>query len=647
MVKRLAVGDPARIGRYRLLGELGSGGMGRVLLGVGPDGRLVAIKQVHQHLVTEEDFLPRFRREVQTSAKVSGAFTAAVVDFDTESESPWLASLFVPGVPLDKAVQEFGPCTTAEVRVLAVGLVTALQAIHGAGLVHRDLKPANVILAEDGPRVIDFGIARAVEGRSELTHTGSIIGSPAYMSPEQAQSLPLTPASDIFSLGSVLAMAAGGTSPFAGASMPHTLYNIAHTEADLSGLPPEVAELVRPCLAKDPQERPTPAELLDFLGPLPPPHRPWSARVHRAINDQAAEVAELLADPEATQIVGATPTPSAAQHVADIEQRLQALVEIQRATNLRRRRKRALIAVSAVVLLIAGVIVGTAAFSGGENSPVPETANPLAGLNLTKLRSIDLCAAVEQPLVSSIGDWTKKPNSTQWGTCAAEAGGYQFDFDIKRTDGYRDNGAKAAGAPVLEDVAGAQDGCGRALLPAAMERQFGIAVRVRGGETDKRCGIADAAATQLVSRIAQGAPQLPNSRVSLAKHDPCALVDSIVVKLNIGDKVRGEPDLLHTCKWSSVGPATVSFERSKILVPTEKPIPFDLGGGNFVFLDEAELGSPACVRRGQYRQIDNSDAEVVTVQVENPSMNEHPEFRCAAAQTVLQNIMENLPRVSG
>ncbi|WP_069160536.1 serine/threonine-protein kinase [Nocardia altamirensis] len=647
MVKRLAVGDPARIGRYRLLGELGSGGMGRVLLGVGPDGRLVAIKQVHQHLVTEEDFLPRFRREVQTSAKVSGAFTAAVVDFDTESESPWLASLFVPGVPLGKAVQEYGPCTTAEVRMLAVGLATALQAIHGAGLVHRDLKPANVILAEDGPRVIDFGIARAVEGRSELTHTGSIIGSPAYMSPEQAQSLPLTPASDIFSLGSVLAMAAGGSSPFAGASMPHTLYNIAHTEPDLSGLPPEVAELVRPCLAKDPQERPTPAELLDFLGPLPPPHRPWSARVHREINDQAVEVAALLADPEATQIVGATPTPSAAQHVADIEQRLQALVEIQRATNLRRRRKRALTAVSAVVLLVAGVITATAVFSGGEDTPVRETANPLVGLNLTKLRSIDLCAAVEQPLVSSVGEWTKKPSSSQWGTCAAQAGEYQFDFDIKRIDGYRDNGAKAAGASVLEDVAGAQDGCGRALLPAAMERQFGIAVRVRGGDTDKRCGIADEAAAQLVSRIAQGAPQLPNSRISLAKHDPCALVDSIVVRLNIGEKVRGEPDLLHTCKWSSVGPTTVSFERSKILVPTEKPIPFDLGGGNFVFLDEAELGSPACVRRGQYRQIDNSDAEVVTVQVENPSVNEHPEFRCAAAQTVLQNIMENLPRVNG
>ncbi|MET8873434.1 serine/threonine-protein kinase [Nocardia sp. NPDC004604] len=289
MVTQLQPGDPARIGRYLLLGQLGAGGMGRVLLGVGPDGRLVAIKQVHAHLITEEDFLPRFRREVQTSARVSGAFTAAVIDFDIESETPWLASIFVPGVPLDKAVQDHGPLPSAQVRTLAVGLASALRAIHGVGLIHRDLKPANVILAEDGPRVIDFGIARAVEGRSELTHTGSIIGSPAFMSPEQAQSEALTPASDIFSLGAVLAMTAGGKSPFAGSSLPHTLYNIVHTQPDLSGLPPEVRHLVEPCLRKDPKTRPTPAEILDFWDRFRPrrihgPPRSMGLCAHRARN---------------------------------------------------------------------------------------------------------------------------------------------------------------------------------------------------------------------------------------------------------------------------------------------------------------------------------------------------------------------------
>ncbi|MFI6167178.1 serine/threonine-protein kinase [Nocardia sp. NPDC051052] len=647
MVTPLERDEPQRIGRYRLLGQLGSGGMGRVLLGVGPDGRLVAIKQVHQHLVTEEDFLPRFRREVQTSAQVSGAFTAAVIDFDVESEEPWLASVFVPGVPLDQAVKDYGPLTSDELHKLAIGLASALQAIHGVGLIHRDLKPANVILAEDGPRVIDFGIARAVEGRSELTHTGSIIGSPAFMSPEQAQSLPLTPASDMFSLGAVLAMAAGGSSPFAGSSLPHTLYNIVHTEPDLSGLSAEVRELVSPCLSKDPQERPSPAQLLDFLGPLPPQHRPWSAQVHKAIGEQEAEMSALLADPEATQIVGADPSPVAgSQSVDDFEQRLLALVEIQRAGTLRKRRKRALIAASAVVALVAAVLAGTALFGGSDDQPTGPSVNPLAALNLTKLRSIDLCAAVKEPLVSSLGAWTKGPSSAQWGSCAAQADGYQFSFDIKRIEGYRDNGQRAAGVPVLEDVADGTDRCGRALLPAKTDPQFGIAVMVQGAQSDKLCGVADEAAAELAHRMTAQTPQLPNIRSSLARQDPCALVDSIVVKLNIGDQVRGAPDLLHTCKWISNGTVTVSLERSKILVPTEKPIPFDLGGGNITFLDEAELSSPTCVRRGEYRRIDDSDAEVVTVQVDNPVLTEHPEFRCLTAQLVLQNVLDNLPRVS-
>lgn len=645
MVTPLARDEPTQIGRYRLLGELGSGGMGRVLLGVGQDGRLVAIKQVHQHLVTEPDFLARFRREVRTSVQVSGAFTAAVVDFDVEAEVPWLASVFVPGVPLGKAVENYGPLTSDELHKLAIGLASALQAIHGVGLIHRDLVPANVILAEDGPRVIDFGITRTAEGGSE--HTGPIAGSPAFMSPEQAKSLPLTPAGDMFSLGAVLALAAGGASPFAGSSLPHTLHNIVHTEPDLSGLPPEVRELVSPCLSKDPQERPTPAQLLDFLGPLPPQHRPWSAQVHKEIREQEAELSALRADPNATQATGADPAryPEASS-VDAFEQRLQALVEIQRASSLRRRRKRALIGAAAVVALLVVVFAGTALFGGDDEGPAEPTVNPLAALNLTQLRSIDLCAAVKDPLVSSLGAWTKAPSSTQWGTCAGESGGYQFDFDIKRVEGYRDNGKTVAGVPVLEDATGGTDSCGRALFPAKTDPQFGIAVRVKGAKSDTLCGVADEAAAELAHRISQGPPQLPNIRNSLARQDPCALVDSVVVKLNIGDQVRGAPDQLHTCKWTSTGTVTLALERSKALTPTEKPIPFDLGGGNFVFLDEAELGSPTCVRRGQYRAIDGGDAEVVTVQVDNPTLAEHPEFRCLAAQQVLQNVLDNLPQVS-
>ncbi|MBF6546077.1 serine/threonine-protein kinase [Nocardia brasiliensis] len=646
MVTRLEPADPTQIGRYRLLGELGAGAMGRVLLGVGPDGRLVAIKQVHAHLVDEADFLPRFRREVQTSTRVSGAFTAAVVDFDVDSEMPWLASVFVPGVPLDKAVKEYGPLDTDQIRTLAVGLASALHAIHGVGLIHRDLKPANVILAEDGPRVIDFGIARAAEGRSELTGTGSIIGSPAFMSPEQAESLPLTPASDIFSLGAVLAMAAGGTSPFAGSSLPTTLYNIVHVDPDLTGLPAEVRALVEPCLAKDPQARPTPGQILDFLGGVRTGGALWPAAVHDAIRRQDAELSALRSDPEATQFtsVGAAAPP--AQPGGDFDTRLGQLVAAARITDERRRRARLRIgALAGAVLLVVAMVAGAIAWGGDEESTAPQ-ANSLGALNLTKLRAVDLCAAMKEPLVPALGDWTQKPLSTRWGTCGAAAGGYQFSFDIARTEGFVETGATVDGAPVLRDTAAPAGTCGRALLPAATEPQFAVVARVQGaGAADELCSVADEAVTRFAPRLAGGGPKLPDVRRSLARLDPCALVDVDVAKLSIGRQLRGDADTLHSCKWAGGNTVAVRLERTAPPAETPKPIVIDLGGGNIVNIDEQELSAPACVRQAVYRPGREGTAEVVTVQVENPAMAAHPEFKCLAAQDILRNIMGNLPVV--
>ncbi|WP_433628190.1 serine/threonine-protein kinase [Nocardia sp. CA-120079] len=647
MVTRLQPGEPTRIGRYRLLGQLGAGGMGRVLLGVGPDGRLVAIKQVHAHLISEEDFLPRFRREVQTSARVSGAFTAAVIDFDVESETPWLASAFVPGVPLDKAVHDHGPLLSEQVRTLAVGLASALHSIHGVGLIHRDLKPANVILADDGPRVIDFGIARAVEGRSELTHTGSIIGSPAFMSPEQAQSEPLSPASDIFSLGAVLAMAAGGKSPFAGSSLPHTLYNIVHTQPDLGGLPPEVRHLVEPCLRKDPKTRPTTTEILDFLGPLPHQAHSWSVAVHEAIRAQGAELSVLLTDPEATQIVGVddTTTPGAGPSFDEKLRQLEARAQDQ---SNRRKRKRFLIgALTGVVVVLGAAVAGTVALSGGAMNP--DRPNPLAGFNMTKLRSIDVCAAMNDPLVESLGEWERKPAFGEWGSCNATVGGFSFTVAVERIDGFRDSGRKVSGVPVLENPAAAVDQCDRALLPAAADPQFGIVVRVAAAHqasADELCRISDEAAAQLARNLIVEVPQLQNFRGSLARHDPCAVVDTITLKLSIGELVHGTPDLLHTCKWMSANTVTV-YLWTHTPPNEQRPIHFDFGGGNVVDVDEAEMKSTSCTRHGIYRPVtDGRPVEVVTVSVEGSSVGEHPEMRCLGAQQIMQNILDNLPKAS-
>ena len=257
----LQPGDPELIGPYRVRGRLGAGGMGRVYLGLSPGGRSVAVKVIRADLAQDAEFRARFRREVAVARKVSGLFTAPVIDADVDGPVPWLATAYVPGPSLADAVSEHGPLPAASVLALARGLAEGLSAIHAAGVVHRDLKPANVLLAEDGPRVIDFGISRAVEA-SALTHTGLVVGSPGFMSPEQAEGREVGPPSDIFSLGAVLAFAATGQGPFGSGSTPALVYRVVHSGPQLDLVPAEVRSLAERCLAKDPALRPTAADLL-------------------------------------------------------------------------------------------------------------------------------------------------------------------------------------------------------------------------------------------------------------------------------------------------------------------------------------------------------------------------------------------------
>src|SRR6266536_3530690 len=212
MMRELQPGDPQLIGPYRLRGRLGAGGMGRVYLGLSPGGRAVAVKVIRADLAQDAGFRARFRREVGVARRVSGLFTAPVIDADVESPVPWLATAYVRGPSLADAVSEHGPLPAASVLVLARGLAEGLSAIHAAGVGHRDLKPANVLLAEDGPRLSDFGISRAVEARA-LTHNGVVVAWPACLSPEQAEARGVAPSSAVFSLGAVLAFAATGQGP--------------------------------------------------------------------------------------------------------------------------------------------------------------------------------------------------------------------------------------------------------------------------------------------------------------------------------------------------------------------------------------------------------------------------------------------------
>lgn len=325
----LRTSDPARVAEYRLLRRLGAGGMGVVYLARSTGGTLVALKVVLEEYAEDDDFRERFRREVAAARRITSPWAVPVVDADPGAAAPWLATEFVPGPSLAEAVAAHGPFPQAGLRVLGARLAQALDAVHTAGLVHRDVKPGNVLLALDGPRLIDFGIARAPE-ETALTATGMVVGTPGYLSPEQAQARDgssVGAPSDIFSLGCVLAFAATGRPPFGTGALDALMFRAVHDPADLDGVPQDIAAVVRGCLEKDPRDRPTASELrAAFAGEEPAPgETPAGAQdvaeaeapawlpepVVRLIAERSASVLELP-DIDATEVDAAAVTTAGA-----------------------------------------------------------------------------------------------------------------------------------------------------------------------------------------------------------------------------------------------------------------------------------------------------------------------------------------------
>jgi len=289
----LSAEDPRTIGEFRLHARLGAGGMGRVYLASSPGGRAVAVKVVHPHLARDTAFLGRFRREVAAALAVNGGYAVPVVATGPDDDPPWLATAYVPGPSLHEVVSANGPMPQHAVLKLTAGLAEALRVIHDCGLVHRDLKPGNVLLATDGPRVIDFGIARALDG-TVLTSAESLLGTPSFMSPEQAQGRPAGPASDVFSLGGVVYFAATGHYPFGTGHPAAMLFRIVHGEPELERMPPGLRDLTAACLAKDPAQRPAPAQLAAALMNVTPPGEDpatfWPAPMARLLVDYQARL---------------------------------------------------------------------------------------------------------------------------------------------------------------------------------------------------------------------------------------------------------------------------------------------------------------------------------------------------------------------
>jgi predicted Ser/Thr protein kinase/negative regulator of sigma E activity len=267
----LQPGDPGSVGDYRLLGRLGAGGMGQVFLGVSPGGRKVAVKLIHPVHARDPQFRERFAREIEAAQRVGGFHTAPVVDADPHADPPWMVTAYIEGPSLQEAVGRGGPLPPGTVRAVGAGLAEGLAAIHGRGLVHRDLKPGNVIMAADGPRIIDFGIARALDATTGITATGAVVGTYAYMSPEQFRGEVAGPASDVFSLGSVLGFAATGRPPFGSDSALSIMYRVVNEPPDLAALADDqLRGLITACLAKSSLARPAVRAVLAALrGPGP------------------------------------------------------------------------------------------------------------------------------------------------------------------------------------------------------------------------------------------------------------------------------------------------------------------------------------------------------------------------------------------
>src|SRR5579863_2077565 len=265
-MEHLRPGDPSRVGNYRLIGRLGEGGMGQVFLGLSPGGRQVAVKIIHPGYASGKQFRERFAREIEAARRVGGFHTASVVDADPGADPPWMVTAFIQGPSLQQAVAEGGPFGLERVCRLGAGLAEGLAAIHACGLVHRDLKPSNVILADDGPRIIDFGIARAAEA-SPMTTAGMVVGTYSYMAPEQLRGEVAGPASDVFALGCTLAFAATARVTFGDDSIVTVVYRITSEPPDLGGVTEQhgFRDLVRDCLSKSPANRPSLATIMERL----------------------------------------------------------------------------------------------------------------------------------------------------------------------------------------------------------------------------------------------------------------------------------------------------------------------------------------------------------------------------------------------
>lgn len=521
---------PKQLGRYRVLAVIGHGAMGEVLLGRGPDGRLVAIKLIHRELAGDVTFHARFRREIEASKRVTGAYTAGVVGYDIDCDRPWLATEFIAGPTLQEMLDSYGKLPLPGLKLLAVGLASALLEIHRTELVHRDLKPSNVLLTAEGPRVIDFGIALALETDVALTMAGVRIGSPAYMSPEQAGGQSLTMASDVFSLGSVLVMAATGSIPF-GSAGP------LHGTADLGAVPVEMRELIAACLNPDAALRPTPAQVLDAAERIPA-DPVWPGPVRRRIEEFRMEAVRWADGPAESAGPWKRMRPWYRRIVVGV-------------------------AVGAVAVLAASLLV---------DMTVPGHAvamsDPPLVLTDKEIRSLDVCELLGPAVLGEFGTYVDELTADGAMACATgmtDTAGRKLEYTLSVANPVgtvrarnEPTGSTIAWMPVLGLAATAAT-CDRYVITqSGLPLSVNLRVRVASGDG---CVAAEKALRAIVRRLSVNPPLRALPANSVLALDPCTLFERGTTPAGIGDPAVYTTSGPHGCLLSGRdGELTLSFD---------------------------------------------------------------------------------------
>ncbi|MEU3275565.1 protein kinase, partial [Saccharomonospora sp. NPDC006951] len=486
--------------------------------------------------------------------------------------------------------------------------------IHNTGLIHRDLKPSNILLTTDGPRVIDFGIARAVDDDPDRTHTGELVGSPGFMSPEQAEGKPLTAASDVFALGSLLAMAATGKAPFDGVTAPQTLYNIIYTEPDLSGVASPFREIIAACLAKDPARRPTPQQILDHIGPPPPTTHPWPAPIHEHITKLAAkahDAARTSPKRGKLKVAGAALAAAAVGGGAVLSVLLIGLTDQQK---------------------------GIASAAGAP--PSSETTVDNDPLSANRLRAVDPCAVFDDGVEPVIG--------VHFDMCTyTDPDGHWLELKIgTHVPSEAVPSGEIAGLPVSVDEFGSRGHC-RAIAILPEDPANGITVQAGPGTSetpkDDYCGSAKEGLGDAIERITSGTASRTGAGESLATVDPCTLIEAADLQRVFSIAPTMKQEGLHSCSWQVNGKIKLDLENAVPPGTTESEEPIELGGIDAFEQAQPAEGSPSCTISWSHRDSGRTFDEVVRLRYLATGTGLPVEEVCEKAREAAASIIPRLP----